>query len=94
MKITKVTYHMVRQLRQYEPASFTLEAEVFDGEDPSVAALALQELTIRLLFKDSPQMRDSLLKQLCDPFRAKEPKEDKIQPFETPPQFEASEPFL
>ncbi len=65
MKIRTITYSQTRQIKDYHPANFSLSCDITDDEDAMEAGRALQELTIRILYKDRPIERDSLIKQLC-----------------------------
>ncbi len=66
MKIKSITYSMTRQVTNFHPASFEISADVLEGENEQEVARELQRLTIRILYKDRPIERDSLIKQLCD----------------------------
>ncbi len=65
MKITKIEYSMTRQITNFHPASYTISADLAEGDDVEKCCKELQEMTIRVLYKDSVVMRDSLIKQLC-----------------------------
>lgn len=65
MKIKSIEYSMTRQVTNFHPASYTISADLSDGDDLQKCCKELQEMTIRVLYKDSPVMRDSLIKQLC-----------------------------
>ncbi len=66
MKITTIKYSMTRQITAFHPANFEIEANITEDEDPAECARALQELVIRILYKDKALERDSLIKQLCN----------------------------
>ncbi len=57
---------MTRQIQQFHPANFEISADITEGENEQEAANELRRLVIRVLYKDKPIERDSLIKQLCD----------------------------
>jgi hypothetical protein len=64
MQITQVSYSHTRQVEPYHPISFHMTANLIEGEDPDKAAAMLQELVIRVLYRNAPQMRDELIAKL------------------------------
>ncbi len=58
---------MTRQIKDFHPANYSIEADVYENEDVHVACNTLQELTIQVLYRDQPKTRDSLIQQLCVP---------------------------
>ena len=64
MKITEIIVTQKRQVRPYEPVTYQIKAHIEDHEDPELASKHLHALTIRILYRDKPQERDSLIKAL------------------------------
>lgn len=64
MKITTVTIQHTRQVRQYEPVVVSMTAEIKEGEDVMTASKAVQELVLRVAYKDDPKQRDFLIQSL------------------------------
>lgn len=65
MKITKIKFALTRQVTNFHPMSFEIEADLSPNEDPATCMNNLQEYGIRVAYKDSPANRDSLIKALC-----------------------------
>jgi len=66
MIIKTISCSMTRQVQAYQPATFSMQAELADGEDPQAAAKELQRLVIKVLYKDSQILRDELISKLVD----------------------------
>lgn len=84
MKITKISYSMTRQIQPFHPASYTIEADITEGENPEEIAIALQLFTIKVLYKDSEKSRDELIKLLITDPSNKTKIESKDQPIASP----------
>ena len=67
-------YSHTRQVTQYHPATFCIEAEIDPTQDPIQCAKALQELVIKVLYKDDAKQREHLINSLVYP-EGKTPKE-------------------
>ena len=61
MKITSITCSMTRQVRQYEPQTFSMQAELTENEDLKECSRQLQKLVIRVLYRDSVKMQEPLM---------------------------------
>ena len=64
MKIKSITCQHTRQVKQFEPAVFSMTADITEDEDPMIAAKQVQDIVIRVLYKDDITQRDKLLHQL------------------------------
>jgi len=82
LKITKVSCSITRQVQQFQPVVFSMEAEVPSGGNPEEIAKELQRIVIRVLYKDSPVLRDDYIKKIidCD-------KSQKVSPLPNQPNF-------
>lgn len=65
MKITKISVSQTRQITQFHPANYSIEAELVEGEDSKKAIQDLHKMVFEELYKDVPEERDKLIARFC-----------------------------
>ncbi len=90
MKIKEITVSHTRQVTSFHPYNISMTATIKEDEDVSLAENTVHELILRILYKDRPIERDSLIKQLCHstpPPIVNKPSETKHDAFEEDANF-------
>lgn len=66
MKIITIKCEHTRQVYKFQPVKFELTAQLEEGDDPVRMASELQEIVLRVIYKDNPKLRDLVISQLLN----------------------------